>query len=108
MDLRKRLFNDDTCDRMDTVRLEQSIRSFREGPGVKGSIDEDQNARIARLEHDLAETKMYLVALIRLLVKNRTVRDDEFIEALNLADVWDGDSDSGYTGSMGDARDLNV
>lgn len=62
--------------------------------------DNSVEARIARLEKENGELKLYLAALIRYLEHKGTVRESEFRNLVNVIDSEDGTTDGGYSGDI--------
>ncbi len=63
-------------------------------------LNESSEARIARLEKENGELKLYLAALIRYLEHKGTVRESEFRRLVNVIDNEDGSADGGYRGNI--------
>ena len=57
-------------------------------------------ARVAQLETENSELRLYVAALIRYLGHNGTLRQDEFQTLVKAIDIEDGSEDGGYTGKL--------
>lgn len=88
--------------------LEENAVRIREWLQEQESIDVCQDARIAHLEKENAEIKMYLAAVIQLLVKKDLIGNHELISITRVIDGFDGETDGGYSRSMDEAQGLDV
>ena len=57
-------------------------------------------ARVAQLENDNRELRLYLAALIRYLGHRGMMEQDEFRQLVEVIDAEDGRADGGYRGKM--------
>ena len=56
--------------------------------------------RIAQLEKDNRELRLYLAALVRYLGRKGVLQQDEFCSLVEVVDSEDGTKDGGYTGKI--------
>lgn len=105
MKLSELAFADNEEQRLRLAALEQRAANLLESHGDQEAIDATQDQRIAMLEQELAESKMYLAAVIRLLVQQETLQIDALVGAAQQIDKADGKADGGYTGPISSATE---
>lgn len=75
------LFLGDIGNRLDIADAERAIEVLREGLTRSGAADRAQDERLAELEEENSELKLYLATLTRLLV-DRGVIDEAALAAV--------------------------
>jgi hypothetical protein len=76
----------DIGNRLDIADSEEDIRRLRAGLQRKELRDLDQDERLEALAKENEQLKLYLVALLRLLVKKRVLSSDELSSFVALID----------------------
>jgi hypothetical protein len=82
----------------DILRLKQNLRQTL---GVKHNIDRSQDRDIAELQKENNELKLYLAAVIRLLVAKNVITAEEITKLVQAVDVEDGTADGRMDGPVG-------
>ena len=60
----------------------------------------DLDKRVAELEKENDEIRLYLVALIRYLANKEVVQKEEFRQYVDIVDIEDGTTDGAYKGDI--------
>jgi len=94
------LFLGDIGNRLDIEDCEGEIRRLRESLAFQGSIDRSQDGEIGRLKNENDELKLYLAALIRLLVAKNVIAGDEIAKVVQAIDMEDGAADGRMAGPI--------
>lgn len=81
--------------------VEAEIAHIREFLKDQDSVDACQDARIKLLELENAELKMFLAALIRVLLSKEVIDREGFRAMVRAVDALDGKVDGGFHGSLG-------
>jgi len=81
----------------DILRLKQNLRQTL---GVKHNIDRSQDRDIAELRRENDELKLYLAAVIRLLVARNVITVEEITKLVQAVDVEDGSVDGRMNGPV--------
>jgi hypothetical protein len=76
----------------------ENIRRQLEQNSATGNTTPDN--RIAQLEKENSELRLYLVALIRYLGHKGVLQENEFRRLVEAIDIEDGSADSGYRGKI--------
>ena len=79
--------------------LAQIVQQLRE----TGQFDREAALRLDRLTAEHAELKLYLAAIVRLLVAKKIVLPAELKEIVDAIDRSDGHPDGGFTGKISPA-----
>ena len=90
----------DIGNRMDIQDCEQGIAHLASRLRAQSSIDGSQDARIDTLAAENRELKLYLAAVIRLLVSRGVVTRDEFARFVDIIDRSDGAEDGQFGGDI--------
>jgi hypothetical protein len=90
----------DIGNRLDIGDCEQDIANLAAGLTRQGQVDSGQDARIATLEAENRELKLYLAAVIRLLVARGAMDADEFARLIDVIDRADGAADGQFGGDI--------
>jgi len=77
----------DIGNRLDIEDTERDIASLRSRLRSKARTDEAQDKRLAELESESDQLKLYLASLIRLLVRKGTLSRDELAAFVELIDT---------------------
>ncbi len=75
--------------------LKRQVRS-----GSSNRANNELNQRVARLEKENDELRLYLASLIRYLGRNGTLDPGEFGSLVEIIDAEDGQVDGGYEGPI--------
>jgi len=94
------LFLGDIGNRMDIEDTERDIDGLRRQLSSAYRTDMSQDQRLARLETENAELKLYLAALLRLLRMKGTVTDEELRTMVHAIDAEDGRVDGKANGEV--------
>jgi len=62
--------------------------------------DTSLKSRVAQLENENSELRLYLASLIRYLGHKGVLRQDEFRKLVEAIDTEDGKTDNGYRGKI--------
>lgn len=94
------LFLGDIGNRMDIEDTERDIAHLRGELSAAALQDWSQDQRLARLESENAEMKLYLAALLRLLQKQGAIAEDEIRAMVHNIDAEDGQVDGIASGEV--------
>jgi hypothetical protein len=87
---------------MDIEDQRQEIEDLRQqiysGSGTPDTTS--LKSRMAQLENENSELRLYLASLIRYLGHKGIVRQDEFLHLVEAIDMEDGSKDGGYHGKI--------
>ena len=86
--------------RMDIDDVERDVRQLCGRLRVQSRVDTDQDSRIDMLEAENCELKLYLAAVIRLLISKGAVHREEFARFVDLIDRSDGAEDGQFRGDI--------
>ena len=81
--------------RADIEALKRQVRS-----GSANRANNELNQRVAQLEKENDELRLYLASLIRYLGRNGTLDPAEFGSLVEIIDAEDGQVDGGYEGPI--------
>jgi len=90
-DLGQQLDLSDQKEEIDRLR-EEMLRSRSSGPGSSGQL--------ARLQAENDELRLYLAAVIRILISKRVVTQSEVKQIVDAIDAEDGTVDGKFTGNL--------
>ena len=90
----------DIGNRMDIADVEQDIERLCRHVRVQPRIDNDQDTRMEMLEAENCELKLYLAAVIRLLMSKGAVSRVEFARFVDIIDRSDGSEDGQFRGDI--------
>ena len=90
----------DIGNRMDIEDTERNIKTLRERLSRSGNRDISQDKKIANLETENAELKLYIAAIVRLLTSKGTITSEELTKIVEAIDAEDGISDGKYSGDI--------
>jgi hypothetical protein len=87
---------------MDIQDQRREIEALRRevARGSAGRAGADLNRRIADLERENDELRLYLASLVRYLGNKGVLQEDEFRWLVEAVDAEDGAADGGYTGDI--------
>ncbi len=86
---------------MDIEDQKQEIEDLKQQVySQSGSSDMALKARVAQLENENKELRLYLAALVRYLGRRGVLQQDEFRALVVTVDAEDGSKDGGYTGKI--------
>lgn len=98
------LFLGDIGNRLDIEDCENDIRRLKQNLqqtlNVKHSIDRSQDRDITELQKENDELKLYLAALIRLLIARNVITVEEITKLVQAVDVEDGSADGRMNGPV--------
>ena len=77
----------DIGNRLDIADTERDVASLRRRLASKSRIDRGQDERLAELESENDQLKLYLASLIRLLVSKGTLSQDEITTFVEIIDA---------------------
>jgi hypothetical protein len=88
---------------MDIQDQQNEIANLRQEVAMMsgGRDNVDTSQRIAQLERENDELRLYLAALVRYLGIKGVVQKEEFRRLIDAVDAEDGLSDGGYKGQIG-------
>ncbi len=92
------LFLGDIGNRLDIADVEQEVQRLRKNMHAGEHNDTVQDNAIEQLIYENAELKLYLAALIRLLISNSTVSQEDIEKMVSELDASDGRMDGKYDG----------
>ncbi len=86
---------------MDIEDQKREIEELRQqlAAGARAG-DTTLKGRVAQLERENGELRLYLASLIRYLGHKGVLRQDEFCKLVEAVDTEDGDADNGYWGKI--------
>jgi len=84
---------------MDLEEHAEEIASLRNQTYAQRRGERTRDQRIARLEQENAELKLYLASLVRLLVSKGAFSGEEFGRFVRVVDESDGTADGKFTGN---------
>ena len=77
----------DIGNRLDIEDTERDITALRKRLRSKGRTDQAQDRRLAEIEDENDQLKLYLASLLRLLVSKRTLTQDELAAFVDIIDT---------------------
>lgn len=91
----------DLGQQMDIEEHRDNLRKLaRENSRLRQAGD-SQVSRLARLEQENDELKLYLASIVRLLVGKKVFSKEEFARVVELVDASDGAADGKFGGEVG-------
>jgi len=90
----------DVGNRLDIEDCESAIRDMKRAIDGSYRVDRSQDAKLRRLESENDELKLYLSALVRLLMSKDVLTRDELATFVDLIDAEDGCADGKYSGQI--------
>ncbi len=90
----------DIGNRLDIADCEKMIEELYRAAAASNRADHSHDDRIAALERENDELKLYLATLVRLLISKEVIGADEFKEYVRLIDGEDGKADGRHSGSI--------
>jgi hypothetical protein len=94
------LFLGDIGNRLDIADVETEVLRIRRDLQTSGKTDAVHGKLIEVLLRENAELKIYLSAIVRLLVTKQVVSKEELESIINGLDAADGNTDGKYTGPI--------
>jgi hypothetical protein len=94
------LFLGDVGNRLDIADAEQDIASLRLQLRESVRTDASQDQKLDMLAEENAELKLYLAAVVRLMVTKGVVSADELEKMVSMIDAEDGRLDGKHGGSL--------
>ncbi len=80
----------DIGNRLDIADCESEITAIKRDLHGKVDVDRSQDRELAELREDTDELKLYLAAVIRLLIRKGVLRREEISKFVELIDAEDG------------------
>src|SRR5262245_2814085 len=93
-------FLGDLGQQLDLADQKEEIDALRRQLQSRPSGDRSANQRLESLQRENDELKLYLAAVLRLLITKRVATVDEIRELVNLLDREDGAEDGRYEGEV--------
>jgi multidrug resistance efflux pump len=90
----------DIGQQFDIAEAQETLAELRTDVARIQVGDESTDKRIARLESENDELKLYLVAVVRLLRKKETISQSELNSIVAQIDASDGSLDGRYSGDI--------
>ena len=90
----------DIGNRLDIGDCEQDLQKLAAALRSQASEDQALEARLGALEAENRELKLYLAAVIRLLISRGAVDADEFARLVDAVDRSDGQADGQFSGDV--------
>ena len=90
----------DIGNRLDIADTERNLEDFRRELAGSYQKDLSQDETIRKLVRENAELKLYLAALMRLLIKKGAISKEELEAVVTAVDAEDGTVDGGFTGKV--------
>jgi hypothetical protein len=85
---------------LDIQDTEQALGEIADQLRATGQFDQEVAKRLDRLEAENAELKLYLAAVVRLMVTKGTIAPAELHDIVNAIDQSDGRADGQYSGPI--------
>ncbi len=76
----------DIGNRLDIADTERDVAALKEEVGRKRRLDQDQDQALGALQQENEQLKLYLAALLRLLVSKNVVSQEELASFVQLID----------------------
>jgi hypothetical protein len=98
----KMLLLGDWGQQMDIEDQKREIESLRRqiGRSSSGRVAGELSRRVAQLEKENDELRLYLASLVRYLGNKGVLQKEEFSSLVDVVDAEDGSSDGGYEGEI--------
>lgn len=93
-------FLGDLGQQLDLADQKEEIDALRRQLQSRPSGDRSANQRLESLQRENDELKLYLAAVLRLLISKRVATADEIRDLVNLLDREDGTEDGRYDGNV--------
>ncbi len=90
----------DIGNRLDIADTERNIEDLRRELTEAFQKDMTQDELLQKLVQENAELKLYLAALMRLLIRNGAITREELQPVVEAVDAEDGRVDGGFTGKV--------
>ena len=90
----------DIGNRLDIADTERNLEDLRRELAGSYQKDLSQDETIQKLVRENAELKLYLAALMRLLIKKGAISKEELEAVVTAVDAEDGTVDGGFTGKV--------
>jgi hypothetical protein len=94
------LFLGDIGNRLDIADTENDIAQIRQELASSYGQDESQDAKIRKLIAENAELKLYVAALVRLLIRKECIAKTDLEAIVTAVDAEDGTADGRFTGRV--------
>lgn len=94
------LFLGDIGNRLDIADTEQDIQQLKLKLDNEKYVNKSQDEVIRELAVENAQAKLYLAALVRLLLSKGTITQDELEVMVNTIDAEDGSADGKLDGDI--------
>lgn len=96
-------FLGDIGNRLDIADTERAVAELKREINKAQRQDRSQDETLRRLVAENTELKLYLAALMRLLVTKGAISRDELTSVVEAIDAEDGRADGRFSGPLGDA-----
>ena len=90
----------DVGQQMDVTELREELERLTSRIGMERALREGADELIGRLRRENNEIKLYLAAVVRLLVARKVVSPAEIRQIVEALDREDGKSDGAYEGPV--------
>lgn len=90
----------DVGNRLDIADVETEVKRLKRRIADASDVDTEQDIAIEKLIYENAELKIYLAALIKLLIGSSVVSAEEIEELVVDLDASDGNLDGRYDGPI--------
>ena len=94
------LFLGDIGNRLDIQDVEEEVRRLQSKIERNSDADVDQDVAIERLLYENAELKIYLSAMLRLLIEKSVLSNEEVERMVQSIDRLDGNEDGRFDGPI--------
>jgi hypothetical protein len=96
----KFLFLGGLGNRLDLDSAETEVRALKGRLALRARQIADQDELVRQLKDDTAELKLYLAAIVRLLISKRLITQEEFARFVEAVDASDGARDGKFGGPI--------
>lgn len=96
----KRMLLDDVAEHPNLEASERDIARLCQHVRLQSRVDSDQDSRMEMLEAENSELKLYLAAIIRLLIAKGAMSRAEFARFVDIIDRSDGAEDGQFRGDI--------
>ena len=100
MDWGRMLLLGDVGQQIDVTELREELERLTTRLGMERALREGADEMIGRLRRENNEVKLYLAAVVRLLVSRKVVSPAEIRQIVEALDREDGSSDGAYEGPL--------
>lgn len=91
----------DLGQQLDLSDQKAEIERLRDELRQRRAATVDPSGQLTRLQQDIEELRLYLAALVRILVSKRAISAEELRQVVQIVDAEDGSADGRFTGPLG-------